>query len=82
MKSKKFNKKLVLNKTTVSNLQETEMLNVRGGTGSFTCFWDYLCNSYNECGATFVSECWTGATYCPMCPRATIVALTCPRPPQ
>jgi hypothetical protein len=72
MKTKKFNKKLALKKTTVSNLQETELLNVRGGTGSFTCWWDYMCNSVFDCGATNMSDCYTGPTYCPMCPTASV----------
>ena len=62
----------MINKKTIANLYSTEMENVRGGTGSFTCYWDWMCNSYMPCGPTNVSECWTDDTYCPMCPRATV----------
>jgi len=68
MKLKSFNKKLVLNKNTIANLNKAELQNVRGA-GSFTCPWDWLCNSYMPCGETEISECWTiGATYCGGCP--------------
>jgi hypothetical protein len=69
MKLKHFNKKLVLKKNTIANLSEAEQQNVRGGTGSFTCPWDWLCNSYMPCGETEISECWTIAeSFCGGCP--------------
>ncbi|HLN19313.1 MAG TPA: class I lanthipeptide [Candidatus Deferrimicrobium sp.] len=34
MKTKKFEKKLVLSKTTVANLENEELLAIKGGTGT------------------------------------------------
>lgn len=38
MKSKRFNKKLLLNKKTISNLSHDQLDDVRGGT-AVTCVW-------------------------------------------
>lgn len=49
MKSKKFNRKLMLNKKTVANLNTNEMNGVLGGGGQDD---DYLTNSCNPCAFT------------------------------
>jgi len=43
MKTKKLNKKLVLNKTTVADLDGGQMSNVLGGTGIRTWLCSILC---------------------------------------
>ena len=59
MKTKKFEKKLVLNKMTVSNLNGNEMLGLRAGNYSAappTC--EYECETYT------ISWCFTHCIYC------------------
>lgn len=58
MKTKKFNKRLALNKTTIANFINKEMKNVKGGAcltqwnscttyGEYSCLVDpYVCYSY------------------------------------
>ena len=60
MKAKKFNKKLLLNKKTVANLNNDKMSGVRGGMytvqltcGAF-CDTDFTCEDLTVCGV-----CWT-----------------------
>ncbi len=59
---KSFNKKLVVNKKTVANLNSNQMNNVRAGEGSFfeECNTDiYLCqNTYKFC-PTYTCPCVT-----------------------
>ena len=65
MKTKKFNKKLTLNKNTIVNLDDGDMQNAKGGSG-FTCIYDYMCNSYNDCGETQdISGCPEWTVFCP-----------------
>lgn len=52
MKTKKFDKKLVLSKKTISNLSHREMVNVNGGEKppfSWTCNWVTVCTSRPCC---------------------------------
>lgn len=60
MKTKKITKKLVLNKTTVSNLNKLEQSNVRGGDGISTCETCDTCETY--CG-TCQTECLPCQTF-------------------
>ncbi|HLP61009.1 MAG TPA: class I lanthipeptide [Candidatus Deferrimicrobium sp.] len=55
MKAKTFNKKLILKKETVSNLRDTEMKNVAGGTGEtgYYCLTMTICSCGPVCLATF-----------------------------
>ena len=51
MKTRKFNKKLSLNKETISNLRADELMNVKGGWRTGKCTMDpYWCDTYTECG--------------------------------
>jgi hypothetical protein len=54
MKRKKFNKKLTLNKRTVSNLLSADMFNARGGVVTLT----YVCNTcpYEYCTTEPISD--------------------------
>jgi natural product precursor len=70
--SKKFSKKLILKKETISNLRYGEMNNLKGG-GEFThnsCIWTcYPCDtgmqSCNLCSPPTVQmTCRTGVCYC------------------
>jgi len=63
MKTKKFNKKLALNKKTVVNLDGSMMNGVKGGTDTY-----YTCpTGFTVCRTACVTE-------CPRCPTL----LTCP----
>ncbi len=60
MKQKKINKKLSINKETVSNLASDAMAGIKGGayTVLWTCGWD--CNTDLTCGReTLCDDCWT-----------------------
>jgi hypothetical protein len=64
MKSKKFEKKLSLNKKTISNLNQGAMKGVRGGgTLEIACFdpggGSALTNCQNTCDCTDESICFT-----------------------
>ncbi len=64
MKAKQLSQKLRLNKNTISNLDSLEMKLAKGGTG-FTNMYDYLCNSYIECGETEdISGCSEWTIFC------------------
>lgn len=63
MKSKKFDKKLVVNKSTVSNLGHGELKDVLGGGDT-----EVWCpTGYTYCETGCISD----------CPRCTVIA-TCP----
>ncbi len=52
MKQKVFNKKLVLNKETVSNLENSDMDSARGGTASITlppCLYTAIPQKLSRC---------------------------------
>lgn len=64
MKTKKFNKKLELNKQTVADLRNDEMKNAKGGafTDDFTCNTcftapEMTCNTYSHCTHTALQWC-------------------------
>jgi natural product precursor len=63
MKRKKLNKVLTLNKSTVSDLDSTQMNAAKGGY--FQTYWDYSCHTW--CG------CETNFYHCPTagCPTTT-----------
>jgi hypothetical protein len=70
MKTKKLNKKMVLNKRTVSDLQEQQMGAVYGGIktdytcGGYTC--GTLCDTVLSCGYTCLETgCQTQCNSCP-----------------
>lgn len=51
MKTKNFTKKLILNKTTVSNLEKMQMNDIRGGWTLNTCAYTCPeCDTYRTCG--------------------------------
>ena len=62
MKTKKFNKKLGLNKKTIADLNEPDMQSLRGGT-----------QSYDTCGFTRIWECPTDFT----CTHPVMCKCTC-----
>lgn len=64
MKNKKFNKKLVLNKHTVSDLSVGEQSEVRGGIYTGTTCPGY-CDTDLSCGATECTACitWWNCSY-------------------
>ena len=74
MKSKKFEKKLALNKETVAHLNRDTLTGIKAGvlTIQFTCFGGN-CDSLLTCGArTVCVSCWTNvptvcATDCVAC---------------
>ncbi len=43
MKTKKFVSKLILNKSTVTNLEDREQVNARGGISGDICIETYVC---------------------------------------
>ena len=58
MKTKHFNKKLELNKHTVSHLNDGELSGVRGGVATgYTCVG--YCNTVMSCGPTQCAACIT-----------------------
>jgi hypothetical protein len=70
MNTKKFEKKLVLNKRTVIDLQDQQMGAVHGGIktdytcGGYTC--GTICDTYLSCGYTcLVTSCKTQCNSCP-----------------
>lgn len=52
MKTKKLNKKLVLNKTTVADLEGRDMNRVRGGTNSVI-----VCTPTQRCNTSLADPC-------------------------
>lgn len=68
MKAKKFNKKLALNKKTISNLNSLEQSMVKGGWITYTCpntgcNTDYKCTT--DCEPTVSPyKCVTDRTWC------------------
>ena len=72
MKTKRFNKKLSLNKTTISNLNNNEMISVKGGlptesidTLCTVCQDSQLPRSCNSVTCLWICEETEGATcYC------------------
>jgi len=60
MKNKKFNKKLVLNKHTVSDLSAAAQSEVRGGIFSLVTCPGY-CDSDQSCAHTDCTACYTWA---------------------
>ncbi len=67
MKTKKFNKKLTLNKKTVVNLDSSNMNGVQGG----------IVETYYTC-PTNLTHCRTRcATYCPLCPSLDTACPDC-----
>ena len=74
MKTKKINKKLELNKKTVSNLNDTEMNHVKGAlfwTDPRACDTDFTCSDFtwNQCPTEFCSVYkHTCCTICHVCP--------------
>jgi hypothetical protein len=77
MKTKKFNKKLQIKKTTVANLNVFEQSEIKGGAATLTeCSDPTNCDTYRDCGYTaddFCTEGW----YC----RWTYACNTMIRPP-
>ena len=70
MKSKKFEKKLALNKKTVAHLNTDTLTGIKAGllTVQYTC--DDYCNSILTCEiATVCGACWTD--------RPTVCATNC-----
>ena len=65
MKTKKFNKRLTLNKKTVSDLNDKEMKDLHGGAGTF-----------GSCAYT-CSPCDTRFQTCLPCPRIQTEYETC-----
>lgn len=61
MKTKKFNKKLTLNKTTVSDLTDKEMLSAKGGDSQ----WYPGCWSTHTC---YIVNCDSNLS-CVLCPE-------------
>jgi natural product precursor len=60
MKTKSFGKKLVLNKSTISNLDHSEMKGIKGGTvPSWTWCWE-TCNCWTAGCPT-----WSRTPDCP-----------------
>lgn len=57
MKTKKFERKLTLKKTTVTNLDEQEMDEVNGGDTYWTASFTYSCSCNSVCSC--VSVCGT-----------------------
>lgn len=57
MKTKKFNKKLTLNKETVTNLSDIDLKSINGGLPGFSwetgCTNETNCDSINQCGTTY-----------------------------
>ncbi|HLP44455.1 MAG TPA: class I lanthipeptide [Candidatus Kapabacteria bacterium] len=66
MKSKKFNKVLTLNKSTVSNLESDQMNAAKGGYGQTR--FDATCYTYCGCQTNYF-HCRTDLTYCCPLPR-------------
>jgi len=56
MKKEKFNKKLVLNKETISNLNNIEMDNVKGGQGGSEAA-NSTCLLSNYCHESYMTDC-------------------------
>ncbi len=64
MKRKKFENKLTLNKTTISNLNITEMNNLRGGLTDGYCNTQDECTRPKYCETRNMRNCDTGAVTC------------------
>lgn len=62
MKTKKFNKKLPLNKTTVANLNISEQAGIKAGGGPTMtmCTDPTYCDTYSECTHTWGDFCTEG----------------------
>lgn len=58
----KFNKKLTLNKETISNLNKEEMASVNGGAGVFTWFGNTCKKNDSACAPTRCGNGHTGNT--------------------
>jgi len=64
MKTKKFDKKLALNKTTVANLNNAQMNDLKGGAPNtrITC---PICDTLESCFATLCTICMSiPETFC------------------
>lgn len=66
MKTKKFNKVLTLNKTTISDLNSDQMNAAKGGYW-YTGF-DYTCYTWCQCQTNFF-HCKTNLSYCCVLPK-------------
>ena len=62
MKTKRFEKKLSLNKKTVSNLSNVEMIDVKGGATQNVC--TNPCNTKNQCETLPITLCPTSPIVC------------------
>jgi hypothetical protein len=64
MKTKKFRKKLLLNKKTIANMNNNEMLSVKGGLPN-TDYTFCTCTWCTACGETVPYSCHSnGVTLC------------------
>lgn len=63
MKTKKLNKKLQINKTTVANLNVVEQKEIKGGATLTVCSDPTYCDTYNDCDTTIGDFCTEG-WYC------------------
>jgi hypothetical protein len=63
MKSKNFNKRLVLNKKTVANLGNNEMRDIQGGF-----FADPTKSQLTNCIESLISDCISCIITCCVCP--------------
>jgi hypothetical protein len=63
MKTKKFKKRLQINKTTVANLDVSEQKAARGGATLTNCSDPTNCDTYHDCDTTVGDFCTEG-WYC------------------
>jgi hypothetical protein len=70
MKTKKFNKKLVFNKTTIVNLNNAEVNGIRGGSGTY-CPGDCPTEDSAICQVSFFTDCTND-------PKACGFSVSCP----
>ena len=61
MRTKQFNKKLVLNKKTVANLNAADMAHVKGGETGLSC---PVCDTIVSCYQTHCKTCLTLCVEC------------------
>ena len=67
MKTKRFEKKLVLNKKTISNLSKDQMLSLKGGAQTdFPCWTDpqFICTGTSDCKSLVPQYCPVPSYYC------------------
>ena len=67
MKTKKFSKKLTLNKSTVADLKGNDLKQVMGGVAGSVVTTVYLpcdCNTETDCQGSFEGNCVTQIVFC------------------